>query len=95
MVSVYLVVAREDDWETSTKIVGLYGSIEEAKDDLSKQFRDIREGHQNEFLWENKTYTRLDLTAIEYLYGDVTSNSLGTHRHQIVILEQKINFQQV
>ena len=35
MKTIYLAIAREDTWETSAKVVGMYASVEDAKDDLA------------------------------------------------------------
>jgi hypothetical protein len=50
MKTIYLAIAREDTWETSTKVVGMYNSAESAKADLAKRFSGLRDKPENEFL---------------------------------------------
>ena len=91
MKTIYLAVAREDNWETSAKVVGMYASVEAAKTDLAKRFDDLRDKMENEFLWQEQKYTCKDVKAVAYFHGNIPSVGRGCERHEIVILEQKVN----
>ena len=91
MKTIYLAIAREDTGETSAKVVGMYSSVEDAKADLAKRFSDLRDKIENEFLWQEQKYTCKDVKAVAYFHGDVPLVGWGTERHEIVILEQKVN----
>lgn len=89
MKTIYLAIAREDDWETSSKIVGMYNSVEEARADLSKRFIDIKDKNENEFLWQDAKYTCPNVKAVAYFYG-ATSTGWNAERYEIAILKQEI-----
>ena len=91
MKTIYLAIAREDTWETSAKVVGMYSSVESAKADLAKRFADAGVKMGNELLWQGQTYTCKDVKAVAYFHGDVPLVGWGTERHEIVILKQKVD----
>lgn len=91
MKTIYLAIAREDNWETSAKVIGMYNSVESAKTDLNTRFEDLRDKPENEFLWQEEKYTHPHLKAVAYFYGDVPSVGWGTDRHEIVLLSQQVD----
>ena len=91
MKTIYLAIAREDTWETSAKVVGMYASVEAAKTDLAKRFDDLRDKMENEFLWQEQKYTCKDVKAVAYFHGDTPSVGWGCERYEIAILEQKVD----
>ena len=54
MKTIYLAIAREDTWETSAKVVGMYSSVEDAKADLAKRFSDLRDKPKTNFFGKSK-----------------------------------------
>ncbi len=91
MKTIYLVVAREDDWETSLKVIGMYKSVEVAKADLNKRFEDLRDKPENEYLWKDRECTNEDVKSVLYFYGNLRHSGYRTKRQEIAILEQQVD----
>ena len=49
MKSIYIAIAREDTQEASSKVVGIYNTVESAKADLTKRFCGLINPQMNTF----------------------------------------------